>query len=61
MDGFQKQFDAVSVPYPKDNVTPLMEEQKKKVVSLFVKPFKMAQTQIISPGNTLHTRNLVST
>ena len=50
MDGFQKQFEAVSVPYPKDTVTPLMEEQKKKVVSLFVKPLSGSSTNIFFLG-----------
>lgn len=35
VDSFKKQFEAVSVPYPKDTVTPLMEEQKKKIVSRY--------------------------
>lgn len=34
VDNFQKQFEAVSVPYPKDNVTSMMETQKTKIVCL---------------------------
>ena len=45
----------MSVPYPKDTVTPLMEEQKKKVVSSFVKPLSGSSTNIFSWEYIAHT------
>ena len=34
VDSFQKQFEALTVPYPKDTTTARLEEHKKQVVSL---------------------------
>ena len=35
VDNFQKQFEALKIPYPKDTATPVLEEQRKKIVSSF--------------------------
>lgn len=35
VDNFQKQFEALKIPYPKDTATPVLEEQRKKIVSFF--------------------------
>ncbi|CAL1280175.1 unnamed protein product [Larinioides sclopetarius] len=32
VDEFEKQFNAVKIPYPADKLTPLIDEQEKKVV-----------------------------
>lgn len=36
VDSFKKQFEALSVPYPKDTTSGILEEQQKKIVSFSV-------------------------
>ena len=36
VENFQKQFQALSVPYPKDTMTPLIEKHQKEFVSIAI-------------------------